>query len=93
MAAPERDTPLALRLSAWLGVALEDEVKERVLKNEADFLQWKDDCICEGSDTANPPERYPCLARTYVSNWNYQEETAEYLYREDVSALLAEFDA
>ena len=68
-------------------------MKERVLKNEADFLQWKDDCICEGSDTANPPERYPCLARTYVSNWNYQEETAEYLYREDVSALLAEFDA
>lgn len=68
-------------------------MKERVLKNDADFQQWKDDCIYEGIDTAEPPARYPCLARTYVSNWNYQEEAAEYLYREDVVAILAEFDA
>lgn len=68
-------------------------MKERVLKNEADFQKWKDDWFREGSDTAEPPARYPCLARTWVSNWNYQEETAEYLYREDVAALLAEFDA
>lgn len=67
-------------------------MKERVLRNEADFLRWKDDNLCD-SDTANPPEHYPCLARTYVSNWNYQRETAEYLYREDVAALLASMDA
>lgn len=67
-------------------------MEERVLKNEADFLKWKDDNIFDG-DTAEPPARYPCLARTYVSSWDHEEETAEYLYREDVAALLSEFDA
>jgi hypothetical protein len=67
-------------------------MKERVLKNEADFVQWKEDCIAH-SDTAEPPTKYPCLARSFVSDWNYQEETAEYLYREDIAALLAEMDA
>lgn len=67
-------------------------MKERVLKSEADFKKWKDECIHVG-DTAEPPVQYPCLARTYVSSWNCQEETAEYLYRDDVSAILEEFDA
>lgn len=67
-------------------------MNERVLKNEADFLKWKADLLTS-ADTAEPPKRYPCLARTYVSDWTYQEEEAEYLYREDIVALLAEFDA
>jgi len=64
-------------------------MKDKVLKNESDFLKWKSDNIFDG-DTANPPERYPCLARTYVSSWNCQEVSAEYLYRKDVEKLLSE---
>jgi hypothetical protein len=66
-------------------------MNERVLKNKADFLQWKEEHIFIG-DIAEEPDKYPCLARTDVSNWNYQEETAKYLYREDVAALLAEME-
>jgi hypothetical protein len=67
-------------------------MKENVLKNETDFLAWKDRCTSIG-DIVAAPVRYPCLARTYVSSWNYQEETSDYLYREDIAQILAEFDA
>lgn len=66
-------------------------MKERVLKTELDFDKWKMDSTCSCDFVPNP-EKYPCLARTYVSDWACEEETAEYLYRNDIVAILAEFD-
>ena len=66
-------------------------MKERVLKSSEDFKAWKDDCICS-CDTADDPKEYPCLAKTYVSDWQCEEETAEYLYRDDIIKLLKDFD-
>lgn len=67
-------------------------MKQRLLKDEEDFLKWKRDYLCEG-DTADTPKKYPCYASTFVSNWAYQEETAEYLYAEDIESLLNELNA
>jgi hypothetical protein len=64
---------------------------ERILKNEEDFVKWKSDYLCD-SDTVEDPVKYPCYAKTRVSNWNYQEETAEYLYVEDIENILKELN-
>ncbi len=66
-------------------------MKERILKNEADFIKWKDDYLCD-SDIVEDPIKYPCLAKTRVSNWNYQEEEAEYFYVEDIEHILKELN-
>ena len=64
----------------------------RLLKNAADFADWKSDNIFFG-DKASEPERFPCWARTVVLSWNCEEEEAVYMYLEDVAALLASFEA
>lgn len=68
-------------------------MKERILKNEADFLAWKDDECVGGDDEVTLPDKYPCLASTEVASWVYQEERTVYKYREDIVAILAELDA
>jgi len=67
-------------------------LKERVLKDKEDFEKWKDDYIRSG-DKCEEPKEYPCLAKTFVSDWGMEEETAEYLYRSDLVDLLREFGA
>jgi hypothetical protein len=67
-------------------------MNEKVLKNESDFLKWKQ-AYFSWRDVAEPPERYPCLAITTVKDMEYSEMQAEYLYREDIVALLGEMDA
>lgn len=66
-------------------------MREKILKNEADFLAWKDE-ECREGDEFNPPLKYPCLAMTEVSNWRWEEECAVYKYREDIIAILAELN-
>ncbi len=66
-------------------------MKERVLKTEEDFEKWRDDCLCN-SDVAETPKEYPCLAKTYVSDWGMEEETADYLYKSDLLEILRDFD-
>jgi len=64
-------------------------MKDRVLKSKTDFEKWKEDCLCS-CDIAEKPKEFPCVARTYVSDWSGEEETAEYLYKEDLVGLLKE---
>lgn len=66
-------------------------MREKILKNEADFLEWKE-CLSSDDLTA-PPLKYPCIASTKVDSWRYETEEAFYTYREDVAAILAELDA
>jgi len=63
----------------------------RLLKDEEDFIKWKRDCIGQG-DTAENPIKYPCYANTFVSYWTYQEETAKYLYIEDIENIFKELN-
>lgn len=64
-------------------------MKDRVLKNNDDFLRWKKDCTAS-CDIVSQPKQFPCLAKMFVSDWAYQEETAEYLYVEDLEEILSE---
>lgn len=63
----------------------------RFLRNKTDLLEWKKEYFGSCQSFVEPL-KYPCWARTEVENWNYQEVGPVYMYREDVVALLAEFD-
>ena len=69
-------------------------MRDRVLKNEADFEKWKLEKI-SAFDKAGNPMRYPCLAKTRVTDWAGMEEEAEYLYIDDIliQEILSEFGA
>lgn len=67
-------------------------MREKILKNEADFLAWKDDLLLSDAEAA-PPNRYPCIANTTVTDWRPPQLSAVYKYREDIAAILAQMDA
>lgn len=67
-------------------------MRDRVLKTRSDFEKWKKEWIFF-DEVIDEPREYPCLAKTFISNWDYEEEAAEYWYREDLVELLKQMDA
>ena len=61
-----------------------------LLMSQAEFEAWKDENIYPfAGDVASQPIEFPCYARTIVQSWNLEEESAVYLYREDIEKMLA----
>jgi hypothetical protein len=67
-------------------------MKDRILKNNAEFLRWRNDCTAP-CDTVSQPYKFPCVASMYVSNWERGEETAQYLYIDDLEEIIKEMRA
>ena len=51
-----------------------------ILKNNDDFIQWKEDNIFYG-DIAEDPKQYPCMVLIRVLDWRAEKEEAVYYYK------------
>lgn len=59
-----------------------------LLRNQAEWEAWVADNLCtDAGDIADPPREFPCYARTVVTSWQNEEETAVYLYRDDIKRM------
>lgn len=59
----------------------------KLLTTQEDFDKWKKEHISSG-DTVEQPREFPCYVRTEVKSWNYEEERAIYLYRDDLEKMI-----
>lgn len=59
----------------------------KLIRNLSDFQDWKDRQTAY-DDIVHPPERFPCYAYKTVTNWTHEQETANYLYLDDLEDML-----
>jgi hypothetical protein len=64
----------------------------KLITCELEFKYWCSENIFYG-DEADDPKEYPFFVRTEVKSWNYEEESAVYLYRADLVKMLEEMDS
>lgn len=62
---------------------------EKFIENKDDLKIWANDVGCE---IKSLPKKYPCVAKTYVSSWRDEELAANFLYKEDIAALMHMFN-
>jgi len=64
----------------------------KLLRNQAEFEEWKEGNIFDG-DEAGQPREFPCYVRLRVKDWHMEYEEAVYLYRSDIEKMLSDMDA
>jgi hypothetical protein len=64
----------------------------KLLRNQAEFEEWKEFNIFDG-DEAGQPREFPCYVRLRVKDWHMEYEEAVYLYRSDIEKMLSDMDA
>ncbi len=62
------------------------------LKNKTAYKKWAKE-IDGGQPQApiDPPAKFPCFGYTVVHSFGYEEESARYLYAEDVAEMFNQF--
>lgn len=56
-----------------------------LIKDKEDFKKFQDEHI---SSFVEKPKEFPCYAYFIVTSWGMEEDTAHYLYKEDLLEML-----
>lgn len=62
-----------------------------LLKNEAEFNEWKENNIFD-DDEADMPDEFPCFVSKEVIDWRYETEKAVYFYKSTLQSMIKELE-